>query len=286
MKNSPDRAVLITGASTGIGEACALELDRLGWRVFAGVRNDPAGQRLGRRASARLTPVMLDVTEAEQVAAVAAMLAETLGDRGLFGLVNNAGVAVAGPLEALSLDQLRRQFEVNVVGQVAVTQAVLPLIRRAAGRIVMIGSLNGRLATPYLGPYAASKFALEAITDAWRIELRRWKIGVSIVEPGTVLTPIWDKAVTNTQELTETIPPEMMELYGDDIRAMQELTAKLVARGMSVSRVVRAVLHALTAGRPKTRYPVGIETRLLIAGAPFAPDRFRDRIIRRFIGLD
>lgn len=286
MKNSPDRAVLITGASTGIGEACALELDRLGWRVFAGVRNESAGQRLAGQASDRLTPVMLDVTEAEQVAAVAAMLAETLGERGLFGLVNNAGVAVAGPLEALSLDRLRRQFEVNVLGQVAVTQSVLPLIRRAAGRIVMIGSLNGRFATPYLGPYAASKFALEAITDAWRIELRRWKIGVSIVEPGTVLTPIWDKAVTNTQELTESIPPEMMELYGDDIRAMQELTAKLVARGMSVSRVVRAVLHALTARRPKTRYPVGIETRLLLAGAPFAPDRFRDRIIRRFIGLD
>jgi len=286
MEDASDRAVLITGASTGIGEACSLELDRLGWRVFAGVRGEEAGRRLAEQASARLTPVRLDVTEAESIVAVASKLAEQVGQRGLAGLVNNAGVAVAGPLEALSLDELRRQFEVNVLGQIAVTQAMLPLLRRAAGRIVMMGSLNGRIATPYLAPYAASKFALEAITDAWRVELRRWKIAVSIVEPGTVITPIWDKAVSNTERLTRELSPEMMELYGDDIRAMQRMTAKIVPRGMPVRRVVRAVVHALSARRPKTRYPVGVETRLLIRGIRWAPDWFRDWVIRRFIGLD
>jgi NAD(P)-dependent dehydrogenase (short-subunit alcohol dehydrogenase family) len=280
------RSVLITGASTGIGEACAMELDRLGWRVFAGVRNEPDGRRLAERGSSRLVPVRIDVTDDASIAATGEILDDALGDRGLDGLVNNAGIAVAGPLEAVSLADVRRQFEVNVVGQIAVTQAMLPLVRRAEGRIVMIGSLNGKGAAPYLGPYAASKHALEAVVDSWRLELRRWRISVSMIEPGTVVTPIWDKAVSTTRRLRETLSPKMLELYGDDVETMARITEKLVARGMPVSRVVRTVVHALISRRPKTRYPVGLDTRLLFGVMPFISDRFRDWVIRWVIGLD
>jgi len=285
-KNRSGPAVLITGASTGIGAACALELDRLGWQVFAGIRDDQSGQRLAEQASPPLLPVRIDVTEAASVAAAAKTLGETLGARGLDGLVNNAGVAVPGPLEALPIDTIRHQLEVNVVGQIAVTQAVLPLLRRAAGRIVMMGSVSGLVSTPYLGPYAASKFALEAITDSLRVELRRWKIQVSIVEPGCVGTSIWDKAESTVQHFSETISPEMVQLYGKDIQAIERMTEKLAGLAMPVSRVVRVVVRALTARRPKTRYLVAPRARLLLPLLPFVTDRFLDWIIRRQIGLD
>ncbi|MEK7693262.1 MAG: SDR family oxidoreductase, partial [Chloroflexota bacterium] len=186
------RSVVITGASTGIGEACALHLDALGWRVFAGVRKGADGEALQRKASARLIPVRIDVTDQASIASACDAVAQELGARGLDGLVNNAGIAVAAPLEFVPIDDLRRQLEINVIGQIAVTQAFLALIRTARGRIVNIGSVSGKLATPFTGPYSASKFAMEALTDALRIELRPWKIEVSIVEPGSIATPIWE----------------------------------------------------------------------------------------------
>ena len=186
-------SVVITGASTGIGEACALHLDQLGWRVFAGVRKDSDGEALQRKASPRLMPVRIDVTDAASIAGAREIVARELGDRGLDGLVNNAGVVVAGPLEFVPMDDLRRQLEINVIGQIAVTQAFLSFVRTARGRIVNIGSVSGKMATPFVGPYAASKFAMEALTDALRCELRPWGIQVSIVEPGSIATPIWEK---------------------------------------------------------------------------------------------
>ena len=180
------KSVVITGASTGIGAACALHLDQWGWRVFAGVRKQGDAEALRAQGSARLTPVSLDVTDTVSISTAASAVAGAVGAAGLAGLVNNAGIVVPGPIELLPLSDLRRQLEINVVGQVAVTQAFLPLIRAGRGRIVNMGSIAGRMATPFTGAYGASKFALEALTDALRLELQPWGISVSIIEPGAV----------------------------------------------------------------------------------------------------
>lgn len=282
---TPGPAVVITGASTGIGAACALEMDRRGWRVFAGVRVAADGQRLLEQASPRLTPVRIDVSDQESVAGAAERVAAAVGAAGLAGLVNNAGIAVAGPLELLPLDLVRRQLEVNVIGQVAVTQAMIPLLRAGRGRIVNISSISGLVGAPYLGPYAASKHALEALSDALRVELRAWGIAVSVVEPGNVKTPIWQKAQDQARDLLRDLPAQAESLYGPDIAAMQQATARMAAGGMPVWRVVRAVVHALTARRPKTRYPVGLQTRLAACFWPLLGDRMRDWIMRRELGL-
>ena len=189
------QSVLITGASTGIGAACAMELHRRGFRVFAGVRKAADGLRLQEQTSRWLAPLMIDVTDHASIAEAAKTVAGSLDGGRLVGLVNNAGIMVGGPLETLSAGDFRRQLEVNVVGQIAVIQAMLPLLRECRGRIVNIGSFSGRVAVPYSGAYAASKHALEAMTDVLRVELRRWGISVSIIEPGSVKTPIWDKEI-------------------------------------------------------------------------------------------
>jgi NAD(P)-dependent dehydrogenase (short-subunit alcohol dehydrogenase family) len=278
-------SVLITGASTGIGEACALELDRRGYRVFAGVRSESAADGLRVKASTQLTPVMLDVTDAASIAAAAVLLTESVAHTGLVGLVNNAGIAVSGPLEFLPIDDLRRQIEVNVIGQVAVTQAMLPLLRIARGRIVNIGSISGLLTAPYLGPYSASKFALEAITNALRLELRYSGIKVSILEPGNVKTPIWDKAIAAAEEKADQASPEADRLYRADMEQMREASLHMRDTGMPVDRVVRAVLHALTSRRPRRHYPLGTDTRLAAFFFRFFPDALRDRLILRSLGL-
>jgi NAD(P)-dependent dehydrogenase (short-subunit alcohol dehydrogenase family) len=285
-QDSIDRAVVITGASTGIGAACALELDRRGFRVFAGVRTDAAAQRLRQQATGRLMPLMLDVTDPAGIAEAARTVAAAVGDAGLWGLVNNAGIVVAGPLELIPLEQLRRQLEINVVGPVAVTQAMLPLLRSGRGRIVSVGSLNGRLVVPFLGPYCASKFALEAITDALRLELRRWGIAVSVVEPGSVKTPIWEKTEAEADRLAERAGARLDELYGRDLAAFRTMAHRQAEQGMPVQKVVRAVVHALTSRRPRTRYPLGSQTRWAIFAARFLPDRLRDWIVRMAVGLE
>ena len=239
-------AVVVTGSSTGIGEACALELDRRGFRVFAGVRNQADGQRLQAKGSTRLVPIRLDVTNDEAILAAAALVAESCKD-GLAGLVNNAGIVVAGPMELVPLAELRKQLEVNVVGQVAVTQAFLPLLRKAKGRIVNIGSLNSRITSPYLGAYAASKHALSAITDALRMELRTWGIQVSLIEPGAIDTPIWGKSFAAADSLAEMTSPEGLEMYRADLDVLRTATQKIAATASPVESVVAAVVHALTA---------------------------------------
>lgn len=278
-------SVVVTGASTGIGRACALRLDRMGWRVFAGVRRPADGEALRAKASARLLPVELDVTDEASIARAAGLVAESAGDAGLAGLVNNAGISVAGPLEFLPIEELRRQLEVNVTGQVAVTQAFLPLIRKGNGRIVFMGSISGRLATPFLGPYAASKFALEAIADALRVELRPWGIRVSIVEPGSIATPIWEKGQDAADELEQQLSPRGHELYDPAIAAVRQAARDAAARGVPPGRVAKAVAHALTARRAKTRYLVGNDARLQLTMASLLPDRARDSLVSRVMKL-
>ncbi len=271
--------VLITGSSTGIGAACAFELDRRNYRVFAGVRREADGQKLREKASTRLTPLLIDVTDAGSIRTAAETVGQTVGEAGLDGLVNNAGIVVAGPLEVLPIEELRKQLEVNLIGQIAVTQAFLPMLRTARGRIVNMGSISGWVASPYLGAYAASKHALEAVTDSLRIELRNWGIRVAIIEPGPVVTPIWEKSLASSDELAERMPPEAERLYGEDTRALRKMTEQLGKNGMPVELVVRAVVHALSARRPKTRYPVNWYTRLSIAVLKRVPDRLRDRLV-------
>jgi NAD(P)-dependent dehydrogenase (short-subunit alcohol dehydrogenase family) len=279
------RSFLVTGASTGIGEACSLELDRRGCRVFAGVRSDEAARRLRRLASERLLPMLLDVTHSDQIAAAAEKIREMTGDGGLDGLVNNAGIVVTGPLELLPMEELREQLEVNVLGQIAVAQAVLPMLRLARGRIVNMGSVSGLVAAPYLGPYSASKHALEAVTDALRLELRHWGISVSIIEPANVKTPIWDKALAFAANLIEQSTPEQLALYGRDIDAMRKASEEMGQSGMPVELVVKAVMHALFTRRPKTRYLVAPKTWLMMKLAKLVPDRTRDWFVLRELRL-
>jgi NAD(P)-dependent dehydrogenase (short-subunit alcohol dehydrogenase family) len=206
-------AVLVTGASTGIGRASALRLDQLGFQVFAGVRKDADGKALKQKAKGDFTPILLDVTDDASIAAAAKTVSKAVGNRGLAGLVNNAGIVVPGPLEFLPLGDLRSQIEVNVIGQVAVTQAFLPMLRKGRGRIVNIGSIGGRMATPFMGAYNASKFALEALTDSLRMELKPWEISVSIIEPGNIDTRIWEKGQDAADVLLEKLPKEGHDLY-------------------------------------------------------------------------
>jgi NAD(P)-dependent dehydrogenase (short-subunit alcohol dehydrogenase family) len=283
--NGTVSSVVITGASTGIGEACALHLDRLGMRVFAGVRNDADGEALRAKASGRLVPLRLDVTIADDIAAAARMVDEQLAGGGLAGLVNNAGISVAAPLEFVPLDDFRRQLEVNVTGVVAVTQAFLPALRRGNGRIATIGSISGKLATPFLGPYSASKFALEALTDALRMELRPWRIRVALIEPGSIATPIWEKGLSAADELQARMPARAMELYGEAVDALRKTARKTGARGIPPDRVASAVAHALLARRPKTRYVVGTDARLQALFAGVAPDGVLDAVIEQQMGL-
>jgi NAD(P)-dependent dehydrogenase (short-subunit alcohol dehydrogenase family) len=277
----PRPAVVITGASTGIGAASAMELGRRGFHVFAGVRKEDDGRKLQARTP-HIVPLLLDVTDARQIAAAAETVGRFVGQAGLAGLINNAGIVVAGPLEVLPLDLLRLQFEVNVVGQIAVTQAFLPLLRKARGRIVHMSSLNGRIASPYLAPYAASKHALEAVNDAMRVELRAWGIRVSVIEPGATTTPIWEKSLAAANALSEN---HGMELYKGDLDAMRRATRKLAHAARPVDSVVRCVVHALTARRPSPRYPVGLKVNLLLRAYKWIPDTTWDWIVQRSLGL-
>lgn len=279
------RAVLVSGASTGIGQACALELDRLRFRVFAGVRSAEAGEALQAKASPLLIPVQLDVTQEASIAAAVETVRDMVGEGGLAGLVNNAGIAVLGPIETITLEALRRQFEVNVLGHVAVTQAFLPLIRKAQGRIVNIGSVNGAFSPPGLGAYAASKFAMEAITDALRMELRPWRIAVSLVEPGPIDTPIWDKSKAALDRMAENGRPEVLPLYNESIEIMRTMTAQFARKVSPASKVVAAVVHALTAKRPRTRYYLGWDVRIMSKGFRMVPERLRDWIVGKAVGL-
>jgi NAD(P)-dependent dehydrogenase (short-subunit alcohol dehydrogenase family) len=261
-----ERSVLITGASSGIGAACAERLARAGWKVFAGVRTEGA-------APAGTTELLLDVTDGDAIAGAS----EAVGER-LDGLVDNAGIALAAPLEYLPLDELRRQLEVNVVGQLAVTQALLPAIRTARGRVVLIGSIAGTSALPFLGPYAISKFGLEALADALRVELAPDGIHVSIVRPGTIATPIWSKP----QPIADTLPPEALERYGSRLAALRTFAAARAANAAPVASVAKAIEHALTDEHPRTRYLVGRDAHLR-AAVERLPDRLRDRVVRRLL---
>lgn len=277
-------AVVVTGSSTGIGRACALHLDRLGFRVFAGVRIPDDGERLRADASGPLEPLILDVTDSAHVSRAAERIAEAT-ERRLAGLVNNAGIGVGGPLELLPLSDFRHQIEVNLIGQVAVTQAFIPALRRARGRIVFISSIGGLVATPYMSPYHASKFGVEAVGDVLRQELRRFGVQVSIVEPGSIATPIWDKGRATAKTIRGNLSAEGQELYGESLARTEELLTQTAGRGAPPEKVAKVVAHALTARRPRTRYLVGADARAMATLKKLLPDRLRDRLVARATGI-
>jgi len=272
MSTQRDRkGVVVTGASSGIGEAAALGLAHEGFIVFAGFRSATDGQRMAA-LHANIQPIRLDVTDSQSVTiACSHVLSSGVS---LHGLVNNAGIAIGGPVEFLPIDEWRRLFDVNVFGAVMATQAFLPHLRAHHGRIVFIGSISGRLAAPFLAPYSASKFALRAIADALRMEVAPSGVLVSIVEPGSVATPIWSKGRQARGQMEELLGPRGVALYGTDLQDLLRASELQERVGMSVERVTQAIVHALTARRPKTHYLVGSR---LASAASNLPATLRDR---------
>jgi len=282
-------SALITGASTGIGEATALRLAGAGWTVLAGVRSEADGARLAAKSSSgRIEPVTLDVTNFEQIRQAAGRVSELAGGGEsspgrLDALVNNAGIGYGGPLELLHPDDLRKQFDVNVLGQVAVTQAMLPALRAAHGRIVFMSSVGGRVAMAFTAPYAASKHAIEALGDALRVELASSDVQVALVEPGSVATPIWDKARETGNQVS--IPPQLQKEYGNVPAAMDKALQDTAKRGVPAEQVAQTIERALSARRMKSRYVVGRDARAMILARGLLPDHVFDRVAKRVLGV-
>jgi NAD(P)-dependent dehydrogenase (short-subunit alcohol dehydrogenase family) len=282
--NMPDRYyILVTGASKGIGRATALYLDQVGYYVFAGVRKETDADALRKVASERLKPLLIDVTDLDMIEAARMNIERTVGADGLYGLVNNAGIAVPGPLEFLPLDDFIWQFEVNVTGKVALTQAMLPLLRRATGRVIMMSSISGRRGVPFAGAYSASKHALEAIADVLRQELDPWGLQVVSILPGVIDTPIWETTTAAVQaRLAEgALPSEAYTYYGEVLHGAEALANTGKDRGIPPQVVADAVLHALTATTPRTRYYVGRDAKIARFATHLLPDRWLDRLLRR-----
>jgi NAD(P)-dependent dehydrogenase (short-subunit alcohol dehydrogenase family) len=274
--------VFITGASSGIGEACVLALDKLGYDVFAGVRTTEDGQSLRQIASDRVHPVLVDITNREQIAAAAETVRRGLDEKPLAGLINNAGIAVGGPLEFVPIDRLRHQLEVNLIGHISVSQVFIPLLRKSRGRIINVGSIAGILASPLMGAYCASKYAMEAISDVLRRELRPWNIKVSLLEPGIIGTKIWEKAGAEADHTIKEAPGEMIQFYGPLIELVRKHIADIQKRAQSPEVVAEAVVHALTAARPKARYRVGPKARAQKM-LSWLPANIQDRIIASYL---
>jgi NAD(P)-dependent dehydrogenase (short-subunit alcohol dehydrogenase family) len=279
------RIVLVTGAATGIGRACALHLASVGFRVAAAVYPDAFEQTDGRdleQASAgAITTLPLDVTDRASIAAAAERFETAFPGCALHGLVNNAGISVAGPLEVVPIDDMRRQLEVNVLGPIAVTQAFLPALRKARGRIVNIASVQGRLTLPLAGAYCASKSALLTLTEALRMELAPWGIDVCAVEPGYIATRMAEKAAATWDERNGRDASDARELYGAVAGNARSLVESVGRFGSRPEVVARAVAHALASERPKTRYLVGRGAVAQALLARHVPDRIRDALIAR-----
>lgn len=263
----------MTGASTGMGAATARELARRGFHVLAGVRRDGDGEPL---RSAGAEPIILDITDPDHIDALATRVERDR--RPLRAVVNNAGIPGAGPVELTPVSQWRRLFEVNLFGHVAVTQALIPALVRAQGRVVNISSMLGRLAMAGYGPYASSKFALEAMSDALRNELAPHGVRVAVIEPGGVKTEMAGHGIAGLGELAAGMTPEQQERYGDLMRALPSHAAAFTETGVAAEVAARTIAKAVTDRRPRTRYTVGAAAAFLIGMSRFVPDRMLDRM--------
>lgn len=282
MPANAERSVVVTGASSGIGRATALALARAGFQVFAGVRKTRDGDALVAE-HAGIVPLQLDVTDAADIAAAARAVEDRAG--GLFALVNNAGIGETAPLEYVPLEDVRRQFEVNVFGQLAVIQAFLPLLRRTRGRIVNIGSIGAHLSIPFGGVLCATKSAFRALDEALRLELHPFGLHVVLVEPASIATPAVDKTLGDAERMLARLPPAAAERYGDMLRAFVERAHAREANGSPPEVVAETVREALVSDKPRTRYLVGKDSRRLATLAATLPDRLLDRVRLRLFGL-
>jgi NAD(P)-dependent dehydrogenase (short-subunit alcohol dehydrogenase family) len=276
--------VLVTGTSTGIGAATAVHLVEKGFHVFAGVRRGEDGDALRADAPERLTPLIIDVTDTASISAAAAAIAGTVGDRGLSGLVNNAGIAKPAPIEFQPMADFRTQLEVNLFGPVAMVQAFLPMIRQAGGRVVNVGSVGGMLVLPLNGAYSASKFGIRAISDALRLELRQWNIHVSLIEVAPVSTAIFDKTYAELDGLRERLGETAFRLYEEQIAAVRTATEKTAAEADPPSVIAEAIADALTSHKPETKYLAGHGGKEIALVAAL-PDRERDFALAHDLGL-
>lgn len=263
------RSVLVTGASSGIGGATVDELVRRGFHVWATVRRAEDEARLAERHGDDITVLRCDVTDADEVAAVSRRI--RAHPQGLYGLVNNAGTAIPAPLEFMPLDEFRRQLDINLTGQLAVTQAVLSCLRESRGRVVNIGSIGGRIAGPVLGAYHASKFGLVGLTDTLRAELAPSGIAVVLVEPGTIATPIWHTGAAAGERLLADLPPEGLTLYRAQIDRTRAQARHAARNGLPPSAVAAVIATALTARNPRPRYLVGRDAKVIsvVARLPY-----------------
>jgi NAD(P)-dependent dehydrogenase (short-subunit alcohol dehydrogenase family) len=273
-------SVLVTGAARGIGKAIVEHLGSSGWDVVAGVRSEEDANAITKVYPQRVSAVILDITNADHIA----RLHDSLPER-LDAVVNNAGVAVGGPVETVSADDWRKVFDTNVVGQLAVTQAVLPRLRESRGRLLFISSVNGRIATPMLGPYSASKFALEAACDALRVELKAWGIPVVLIEPAQTDTDMWRTAGDMVLQIESEMSAEHRELYADHIAGMKKFVPTARKMASPTRKVVAVVDEALTARRPKARYVVALLPKVQTAVVPRLPVAVRDRLMAMLVGL-
>ena len=272
-------AIVITGASTGIGRACVVELLKCGYHVYAGVHDDNNLAALTNLAAPNLQPVICDLTKSESIAAACRQIAAQLDGRPLLGLINNAGVVVSGPVEFLPLDDLRMQFEINVFGHIAMTQSLAGHLRASRGRIINISSITGRFTAPFIGPYSASKFALEALSDALRMEMRGSGVKVVLIEPGSIATPIWEKAIVAGDQRMLRMPREALDIYAERLLAFRAMAKATGDRGAAPQLVFKAVHKALTARNPKARYLVGADARLAKWFLRPLPDRLKDKLM-------
>jgi NAD(P)-dependent dehydrogenase (short-subunit alcohol dehydrogenase family) len=276
----PEKSQLavVTGASSGIGQATAGALAARGFHVLAGVRGQADADRL---AGERIEPVMLDITDPAQVAAIAERVAADRRGMSLGALVNNAGIAVNAPVEAIPMHEWRHQFEVNFFGHVAVTQALLPALLDAGGRIVNVSSIGGRVVGPTFGAYAASKFAIEAMSDALRREVGRLGVRVIVVEPGTIATAIWGKGLERAENLVGTMSADQQARYRDLLVAVRQQAQTLERNGLDPAAAASVIAAAIEAPKPRARYLVGRDAKLMARAARLLPDRVVDRIIAK-----
>ncbi len=273
----PDvRTILITGTSSGIGRHAALTFDGLGHRVFAGVRRTADGDALKAEASSRLTPLQLDVTDAQSLRAAHALVTQALNGAPLHGLVNNAGMNIGGVLEFLEPKKLRELFEVNVFGVLAVTQQFLPLLRESRGRVVNISSAAATLPTHFGGAYSASKIALEALTHGLRRELRPWGIFASVVRPGATDSAIWQKTAVDPAKWE--LSSSALSLYSGKLSSYVKAAEKMKARVVAPNKVVAAIGHGLFSPRPKATYLVGAEAWAAYLTSQLVPDWLVDAV--------
>ncbi len=276
-------SVVIIGASSGIGQACAVYLDRLGFQVFASVLTEAEAKTLQEKTSSRLTPLILDITNEQLITAAVETVTNAVGERGIIGLINNAGIASIGPLEISPLEDIRKQLEVNVIGLIAVTQRFIPLLRQSRGRLLNIGSICGFMPSPFYGVYPASKYALESISDLFRFELRPWGIDVSLIQLGPVESPLFEKIGKQVEDLETNLAPEKRNLYSDFFDMMHRWRDNNFQDGLpklSTEAAARKIVYALTTSQPKSRYFVAKTSVKIWSIIRFLPDKILDAILR------